>query len=317
VIIPAWNAAATLGRCLAALRAQRESITPPLEIIVVDDASTDETAAIALAAGVRLISLPVNGGRSVARNAGAAAAGGEILLFTDADCEPAAGWVEAMLAPFADPAVVGVKGAYLCCQREPVARFTQLELEEKYAVLAQERQISFIDTYSAGYRRDAFRAAGGFDPALTYSMLEDQDLSFRLAASGAQMRFAPQARVWHRHVTGAWPYYRRKFVIGRSKHAILQRHPERTFSDSRTPLTLRLQFALALLLTLLLLPALIVPPLRRLWWAALAALTASGIPFLGRVWRDDRPILPHALPLIWLRAFGLAHGWLAALLKLP
>lgn len=316
VIVPAYNAAATIGACVAAL--QRQTVPAAvLEIIVVDDASTDDTAAIARAAGARVVSLPYNQGRSAARNAGAAAAGAPYLLFTDADCEPTPGWVAAMLAPFsADPTTVGVKGAYLCRQPEVVARFTQLELEEKYRVLARRETIAFIDTYAAAYRRDVFLAHGGFDVSLTYSMLEDQDLSFRLAAHGLRMVFAPEARVYHRHVTTATAYYRRKFTIGKWKTVILRRHPERALRDSRTPPALKVQFALALGLTVGLPVALLWPAGRRLWWAGLAALAASGVPFWLTSARRDPGVAWAVPPLLLLRALGLAHGYLAGLWQL-
>lgn len=317
VIVPAYNAAATIGDCIRALQAQQAPADLTLSLIIVDDGSQDATAAVAHSLGATVLALPVNQGRSAARNAGAQAAGSDILLFTDADCTPTPTWAAEMLRPFAvDPAVVGVKGAYLSNQRAPVARFTQLELEEKYAVMARHAAISFIDTYAAGYRRSIFLAAGGFDTALTYSLLEDQDLSFRLAAAGHKLVFAPQARVYHRHVTSARAYYRRKFTIGQWKTVILRRHPQRVADDSRTPLSLKLQFGLAILLTPLLPLALFWRAARRLSALLLAAFVGVSVPFLRHTARRDPALLPLALPLLLLRAFGLGHGYVLGLLRL-
>lgn len=312
VIIPAYNAAETVGACLRALHNQTIS-ADKYEIIVVDDASTDGTGAIAERLGARVVRLPHNRGRSGARNAGAAAATAPLLLFTDADCQPLPDWVAQMIAPFdRDPAVVGVKGAYRCKQTSLVARFTQLELADKYDTMARQARIAFIDTYSAGFRRDLFLANGGFDQSLTYSLLEDQDFSFRLAAQGHKMVFAPDARVYHRHLTSPVGYYRRKVVIGRSKVTILRRHPERVTDDSRTPLSLKLQFGLALLLTPLLPLALVWWPARRLVQALLAAFAVTTVPFVRKgLRRDPAVIATVALPLLLLRAFGLAHGTVA------
>ncbi len=317
VIVPAYNAASTIDACLSALSKQIVPDHVQFNVVLVNDASTDQTAPIAARyANVHVVNQPVNQGRSAARNAGAQAADGEILLFTDADCEPTLTWVDEMLKPFsADSDVIGVKGAYYCKQAEPVARFTQLELEDKYDEMAQHETISFIDTYAAGYRRAVFLKHGGFDQTLTYSLLEDQDFSFRLAAAGCKMVFAPRARVYHRHVTEAGRYYRRKWTIGKWKTVILRRHPERRGNDSRTPLTLKLQFGLAILMTPLL-PLLLFRPIRQLLVLLLTAFTGASLPFIGKVLQRDPQLLPHALPLLLLRAFGLAHGYLDGLIRL-
>ena len=86
VIIPAYNAAPTIGKALRALRAQ--SYAGRLEVVVVDDGSSDETSSIIRTfPEVRLV-VQQNAGPARARNRGAAEASGYILLFTDADCVP-------------------------------------------------------------------------------------------------------------------------------------------------------------------------------------------------------------------------------------
>jgi glycosyltransferase involved in cell wall biosynthesis len=152
IIVPAFNSEVTIGRCLRALHNQ----TYPqdrYEIIVVDDASTDKTAEIASKAGV-LVVAEGKLGKSGVRNLGAQRATGEIILFTDSDCEPIPNWIELMVAPFIEVDVAGVKGAYWSQQTDLVARFTQIEVEERYRRMAQQESINFIDTYAAGYRRD-------------------------------------------------------------------------------------------------------------------------------------------------------------------
>ncbi len=317
VVVPAYNAASTIDACLSALTNQLIPDNITFNVVLVNDASTDQTAALsANYANVKVVNQPVNQGRSAARNAGAQAADGEILLFTDADCEPTPTWVHEMLKPFsADSSTIGVKGAYYCKQTEPVARFTQLELEDKYDEMAQHETISFIDTYAAGYRRSAFLEHGGFDQTLTYSLLEDQDFSFRLAAAGCKMVFAPRARVYHRHVTEAGRYYWRKWTIGKWKTVILRRFPERRGNDSRTPMTLKLQFGLALLMTPLL-PLLLFRPMRQLLILLLTTFTATSFPFISKLLQRDPALLPFALPMLLVRAFGLAHGYLDGLIRL-
>src|SRR5687768_9263299 len=88
VVVPAFNAARTLPACLDTLI--RQEVGEPYEVIVVDDGSTDTTLAVAASYGppVRVVRQP-HRGPAAARNAGIRAASGEIVLFTDADCEPA------------------------------------------------------------------------------------------------------------------------------------------------------------------------------------------------------------------------------------
>ncbi|MCL4868925.1 MAG: sugar transferase [Anaerolineae bacterium] len=306
VIIPAYNAEQTITTCIHALQNQ----TVPrqqVEIIVVDDASTDNTVACAHQAGARVLT-PGKLGKSGVRNVGAEAAQGEIILFTDSDCEPRPDWVEQMVQPFAnDPDVVGVKGAYLCKQKELVARFTQVEVEERYDRMRRETQINFIDTYAAAYRRDIFLENGGFD--LSLPEVEDQDLSFRLAAKGYKMIFAPDARVYHLHTTSAWRYFKRKFAIGKWKAMLMHRHPERLISDSRTPQLLKVQMGLTLLLPFVLLAPLLWQPLLIGAGGWLIAFILSCVPFLAKTVQRDSTVLIIALPLLFLRAVALAYSY--------
>ncbi|NLF65517.1 MAG: glycosyltransferase [Chloroflexi bacterium] len=312
IVVPAYNAAGTLAACLDALHAQSYP-RDCYEVIVVDDASTDETVQIARRAGAQVVA-EGKLGKSGVRNRGAQEARGEIVLFTDADCEPLPTWVETMVAPFRrDPEVVGVKGAYLSRQREPLARFTQVEVEERYDRMARQETIDFIDTYAAGYRRDLFLEFGGFDETLPE--VEDQDLSFRLARAGKKMLFIPDARVYHRHATSVRRYFWRKFAIATWKHLLINRYPERFLSDSRTPQSLKVQMGLALLMTLLAVPALFAPAARRALAGVSVAFLLACFPFLRKAARRDPAILPFSLVMLWVRAEALVLGYLKGILK--
>lgn len=327
VIVPAYNAAATLPSCLAALAAQ-DYPRDRYEVIVVDDGSTDDTAAIAAAAGVRVIR-QANAGPAAARNAGAAVAQGELLLFTDADCAPVPGWIAALVAPLADPQVAGAKGAYLTRQRGVVPRFTQLEYEDRYDRMAGAETIDFVDTYSAAYRRDVFQANRGFDTIFPTASVEDQELSFRLAEKGYRLVFVPKAQVYHRHNPTLHAYIRRKFFIGYWKALLMRWHPTRLVKDSHTPQTLKVQMILAAVALAALAAGGLAATAGAMgllagWaWesalivAGLAALafTLIGIPFLVKIWRRDRGVLPAAIGLLWARALALGAGFGLGLLR--
>jgi len=298
VVIPARNAAQILPRCLASLKAQTRL---PDEIIVADDGSSDDTAAIAEQFGARSVRLAPKG-PGAARNAGAQLARGDLLLFTDSDCEPLPDWVERMTAPFTDPRVMGVKGAYQCRQTELIARLIQAEFEEKYARMRQLPQIDFIDTYSAAYRRATFEQVGGFNETFPTASVEDVELSFRLAEAGARLVFAPDAQVWHRHPTSLIYYLRRKGRYGYWRALVYLWHPTKIGGDSHTDPGLKQQFLLAGLAGLSLFSV-----VWSLWGLMLTGglllwLLATTLPFAQRVWARDKGVALIAPGIHTLRA---------------
>ena len=312
MVIPAYEAAATLPACLAALRAQTFPAAH-LEVIVVDDGSHDATAAVAAAGGARVVR-QANRGPAAARNAGVAVAGGDVVLFTDADCVPTPGWVAQMLAPFADPAVAGVKGAYRTRQRGLVARFVQVEFADRYRRQARGPTIDFVDSYAAAFRRAVFLDAGGFDERFPEANNEDVELSYRLAAAGARLVFAPGAIVYHTHPATLRRYLRVKFGRGYWRTLVYRLYPGKALRDSYTPQVLKLQVVLAGGLLAGAVPALLWRPARRAWGAGAAALLVSTGPFTAFVARRD-PALALLTPgLALLRALALGGGTAAAIL---
>lgn len=320
VIVPAYNAEATIDRCLTALAGQ--SVAPEsYEIVVVDDGSRDGTVARVRAhPGVRLLSQS-HSGPAAARNLGAQQARGEILLFTDADCAPEADWIEFMAMPLQHTApapegkpVVGVKGAYLNERRQIWARFVQLEYEEKYEHMAHARTVDFIDTYAAGYRRDVFLANGGFDPHFPEASVEDQELSFRLARQGYRLAFVPEARVTHwGHAATLTAYWRRKFKIGYWKVALLSRQPGKLLRESHTPQSLRLQIVLLGLAGLGAVGTALWHPLA--WAVVIAGLLflLTTIPFAVKAWGRDRAVSLASPFFLLVRALALGAGFAAGL----
>lgn len=312
VVIPAYNAEKLLPECLSSLSGQ----TVPrgdYEIIVVDDGSTDGTSGVAGSfPGVRVISQQ-NRGPAAARNLGAREAKGGIVLFTDSDCVPERDWIERMLEPFGhDLKLAGAKGRYLTKQRELAARFVQAEYQDKYRLLARHPLIDFIDTYSAGFRRDIFLRYGGYDTGFPVACAEDVELSFRMSNGGERMVYVPEAVVYHRHPT-SWPaYFLKKYKFAYWRMLAVRKNPNKAVRDSHTPQLMKLQLLLAPLAPAALAAGIFFGPL--LWLAAaLAALfLASSLPFALREGRRDAAVGLAAPAALYMRALyqfaGVAIG---------
>jgi N-acetylglucosaminyl-diphospho-decaprenol L-rhamnosyltransferase len=197
VVIPTWNGVELLGRCLRALDGE------PATVIVVDNGSTDGTPERVRDEfpGVRLVELSENAGFGRAVNAGVAAGAGEALILVNNDVVVEPGFVHAITAPLADPAVGMVAGLTTIPGSGEVDGFG-IELDRGLAAYNRGRRgaplgrLAMPSGGAAAYRRSAFAAVGGFDPAL-FAYGEDVDLGLRLLAAGWRAAAAPDARGVH------------------------------------------------------------------------------------------------------------------------
>lgn len=310
VIIPTYNGGRRIVHCLNALLPQiggRE-----IEIIVVDDGSTDDTSTVvANYKKVRLI-IQANSGPAAARNRGASAAKGKILLFTDDDCVPMSNWMDAMLAPFRDSQVIGVKGIYRTRQKSLAARFVQMEYEDKYRLMANLPSIDFIDTYSAGFLRDRFLEMNGYDTSFPVACAEDIELSYRMSSRGWVMKFVPEAIVYHTHPATFSSYLKKKYKFAFWRILAVRKNPAKGVKDSHTPQLMKLQLLfLPALLGSVLLDVLVGWRLHLSVFVLLAFLLST-LPFALRALRKD-PLLGILSPLLlaarsFAQLLGVAAG---------
>ncbi|MEW6717438.1 MAG: sugar transferase [Chloroflexota bacterium] len=315
VIVPVKDDAENLARCLEALGKQ-EKVAGDYEVIVIDDGSQDSTPEVAASYGVKYWKQET-AGPAVARNLGAKHARGDILAFTDSDCVPTPEWLFHLTKRFDELDVVGTKGTYRTEQRSLVARFVQQEYEFKYARMASQTSIDFIDTYSAAYRCNVFLNNQGFQTAFPVPSVEDQELSFRLARKGYKLCFVPEAVVYHQHDCMLWEYCRRKFGIGYWKAFLLRWLPEKTFYDTHTPPHQRWQIGI---LALTLASLVLVWAWQPLIWFALAGMVVfflTAIQMLGKIVCNDPGVLVIAPGLIILRAASLGSGLLWGMICPP
>jgi glycosyltransferase involved in cell wall biosynthesis len=211
VIIPARDAAPTLGRTLEALAAQ--DLAGPFEVIVVDDGSRDQTPAIAkrFAPLVRLVRSERSEGPGAARNRGVAAASAPLLAFTDADCFPTAEWLARGLESLARADLV--QGRVAPDPDTPRTPFDR--------TLEIDRDGGFYQTANLFVSRETFEAAGGFrdwalerperrrwspdrrrNRASRTPIGEDTLFAWSARRLGARSAFAPDALVHHAVVPG-------------------------------------------------------------------------------------------------------------------
>jgi GT2 family glycosyltransferase len=212
VVVCTHNRAALLGRTLD--RALEEVRTADGELLVVDNASTDDTAAVLAArAGLRAVREPILG-LSQARNRGVTAARADLLVFLDDDAVPRRGWLPALLAPFADPAVACVGGRILLDFAVPPPAWLTAPLHgalSAYDLGDESRRVPAHpgEQYPVGaniaFRRSAIERLGGFSTEMglrgpTGLQKEETDLCFRIERAGDEIRYAARAVVDH-HVS--------------------------------------------------------------------------------------------------------------------
>ena len=204
-IIPAYNAAKTLEKTLQAIRAADDGQDREfLEVIVVDDCSTDETTTIAERFADRVLRLERNGGAAIARNAGAREAGGDILFFLDADVLVDVGTFTELRTTFSsDHAPDAVVGHYRPQQPLPgfYARF-----QTYYTFYNHDRcspdevsPISWFWTACGAVKKDAFLHIGGFREVYRGASAEDMDLGYRLAEEHFPIVLNKKLSITHVH----------------------------------------------------------------------------------------------------------------------
>jgi cellulose synthase/poly-beta-1,6-N-acetylglucosamine synthase-like glycosyltransferase len=306
VVIPAYNAGITLSDTLISLKNQSVS-QGEYEVIVVDDGSEDDTSNVAYSLGANCIRQP-NRGPAAARNHGVRVARGDIILFTDADCAPDSDWIKQMTLPFLNERTVGVKGAYRTRQTKFAARFAQAEFEDRYDLLQKVAAIDMVDTYSAAFRREVFIEIGAFDESFPVANNEDTELSYRLCAAGYLLEFNPKALVYHRHPDSFAKYLRLKFKRAYWRMVVYRKYPGKAIKDTYTPIVIKLQTLMAVLLLSVTLSSVFYSNLLTVAVLLTLAIMVSSASFSLKTFKKD-PVVGCISPVVvWARAIAFASG---------
>ncbi len=238
VIIPARNEARTIGDLVHSVRAQA-SPGVDVEVIVVDDNSTDGTSEAAAAAGARVLPPGANGGGNpaVARNRGARAAAGDPLVFLDADCAPAEGWLARLLA--AHDAGAAVVGGSLDLP-PGLSAMARCDYYCGWYHVHSRRPAGEVPNHPPGnlsVRRDVFARTRGFteQQPVAYAH-EELAWQAEVRQAGGRIMFDPRAIVFHYNRPGFANLLRRNYrwgfsaieskaPTGAARQAWIYRHP--------------------------------------------------------------------------------------------
>ena len=249
-----------LDDTLADVTAQARALPEPCEIIVVD-ASQDRLDRIRRRhePAVRWVRFrPPPGVRTSIphqRNVGVRAASGEIIVFTDAGCRPAPGWLDHLVSALHEGEQVAAGLALTASGANgPDGHAAGLARASRY--------LTECPTINLAFRREAFDAVGGFDESFAYG--SDVDFSWRLVDAGYRVRSVPAAVVL-RQDWGTWRrQLRRSYAYGRARARLYRKHRARRRRILRTDPTVVVYpaFLLGLPLTVIfpLYPALLLIP---------------------------------------------------------
>jgi glycosyltransferase involved in cell wall biosynthesis len=211
VVVPAYNAEKFIGKTIKALQ---EQTYKDVEIIIVDDGSSDQTKSIIQTfQRIKYIFQP-NAGPASARNRGGQEAQSNILFFTDSDCIPQKDWIEKMMTGFTDESIAVVCGSYGIANPESVlAKCIHKEILYRHHHLVPDYPKVF-GSYNFAIRKNVFNQVGGFNTSYRFASGEDNDLSYKIIQAGLKIFFKKDALVDHFHTSRIRKYLREQYRHG-------------------------------------------------------------------------------------------------------
>ena len=222
VVVCACNGGDTLRWCLEGMDGLDY---PDYEVIVVDDGSSDDTAAIARECGYPAISTP-NRGLSSARNTGLEKANGEIVAYIDCDARPDRDWLRYLAAAFRATDHAGIGGPNLPPPDGWIADCVANAPGGPVHVLLSDREAEHIPGCNMAFRRQRLLEVGGFDPRFRAAG-DDVDICWRLQEQGETLGFSAGAVVWHRARDSVRAYWRQQIGYGKAEALLERKWPEK------------------------------------------------------------------------------------------
>jgi O-antigen biosynthesis protein len=224
VVVCAYNAAETIDECLAHTCALDY---PSLEILVIDDGSTDATAEISRRHPRAIVATIDHAGLSVARNEGLRLATSDIVAYLDSDAYPAPEWLYYLSLGFDGRFVGGVGGPNVSPPTDPLSaqRVAQASGGPQQVLFSDDRA-EHVPGCNMAFYRSVLEEVGGCDPIYTAAG-DDVDLCWKVLDRGWEIGFHPAALVWHHRRGSTLAYVRQQMGYGRAETLVAQRHPDR------------------------------------------------------------------------------------------
>jgi mycofactocin system glycosyltransferase len=229
IIIPVRNRPEEIAACLQSL-GRLDYPAEKMEIIVVDDASDDNTPEVVSTFPVHLIPLKEHKQASFCRNLAAHKARSEVLAFLDSDCMADPLWLRELVPAFSDPsngAAGGVVDSYYT--KKGLDRYekvrSSLNMGSWPKSSREENRFFYLPSCNLLIRRALFVQVGGFREDMVVG--EDVDLCWRLQDQGYHVEYRPVGRVYHKHRNRMINFCARRFDYGTSEPLLQQSHMQR------------------------------------------------------------------------------------------
>ena len=224
VVVCSYNGAATLEPCLRSLKSQDY---PDYEVILVDDGSRDQTPRIAAGFPEVRYVRQENRGLSAARNAGAEAATGQIVAYTDVDCVAAESWLRYLVQAMRDQGVQAIGGPNVPPPGDGwVAHCVAASPGGPSHVMLDDRFAEHVPGCNMAFDRKKLLELRGFDPQFRVAG-DDVDICWRFLDAGLKIGYAPSALVWHHRRATAPAYLKQQKGYGRAEGMLFFKHPRR------------------------------------------------------------------------------------------